>query len=473
MSAVNQLLVCKNIFLNTDVPASSDPTESITCSSSADCSGHGTCIEGRCLCFTGYFLSDCSLSQAITDLQNQYRQQLLDKVMSTISTNGFDMNSITSMAYLLDTSIQVPTLNYNETLDAALDGVNQMIQLMNASLGSTLLNYASAIQATANTISDALNTIIQQDCGLWNNFSIRALNRSFDLLQDLSMVSLMNEGPISSYPQTNITTKLYSMISGVYDRSQLNNLELYADDESPEIQLGTLRNEEDLPMLIALNYIYLKRDPLTCSETPPPTNFTLQFYDASDWQPVSPNTSVTVTYPKQSFGKVVCSEDCIQKPENARGDSVCTCNDISIFDVGRQLSRLYEQSNLKLLTLSNIADIFTSPIYLEWAFWVAVAFLLWLIITLVIVNTCNKNYCLVKYLKRSGSLNSCTTFFIFLAVMHPFFNIYFYRNDRTSSKSFRALFYFVRNMALLGTSAIFMKNTVNHVLHYLLLITTI
>ena len=49
---------------------------------------------------------------------------------------------------------------------------------------------------------------------------------------------------------------------------------------------------------------------------------------------------------------------------------------------------------------------------------------------------------------------------IYMIVLHPLSNIYSYIDINGIRKSFRALLYYVRLMALLGTSGLFMKNQV-------------
>jgi hypothetical protein len=169
-----------------------------------------------------------------------------------------------------------------------------------------------------------------------------------------------------------------------------------------------------------------------------------------------------VSYPKQIFSTVSCANGCSQSSD-ANGDITCSCQNISIFNVQAQLSKLYDDSNLHLLTFSNIKKIFTSAIFLQWSFWVTVTSLLWYAITLKAVKTWNKDYCMAKKVRSNRHENSSRgclyKFYTYLVVTHPLLRIYYYKGSYDTNKANQALIYFVRVMALLGTSAIFMNNS--------------
>ena len=444
----NQLLLCNN-----DLDTSAcDTIQAMSCGASSACSNHGQCAQGRCICNQGYYLSDCSLSQSNYDLQMQLRQSLISSAITSMNAEN-----LPEMMSIINSLTEKPYLNTNSTLNPTLDAVSQAIQILNSY--TTSANLSAEIQAISDLISNGFDQITQLDCGLYNEASIRALNQSYEFLQQLSDVFVKSS---ESTPGAllNISTNAFLMYLGVYSLSQLNNLQLSVSDNAPQIQINSLQNQASLPNSIALAYTYLKKDPLKCDSSPA-TNFTLDFKDAKSLQPIHPNASILITYPQKTFGEVTCLIQC-RRAYDADGNPTCFCKDISIFDVKSQLGRLYSQSNLRLLTLSNISKIFTTAIFFQWSFWTVVVTLLWFIVTLIVVKTCNKDYCLAKKVRRdkqkSGSSNGIEKFFMYFAVVHPLLGIYFYKGTYATTKAFRALIYFVRVMSLLGTSAIFMKN---------------
>lgn len=154
-----------------------------------------------------------------------------------------------------------------------------------------------------------------------------------------------------------------------------------------------------------------------------------------------------------------------RRSNDPRGNTACFCEDISVFSVKSLLGRLYSESNLHLLTLENMRKIFSKAIFSQWSFWVVIVSLFWFVLTLIVVKTCNKDYCLAKTLRKQKIKTlkrSCLNqFFLYILVIHPLLSIFFYTGRYARSKALRALIYFVRVMTLLGTLAVFMKNPEN------------
>ena len=450
ITIANQLLLCSN-----DLDSSKcDATQMMSCGTSGTCSDHGICTQLGCICDEGYYLRDCSLGQSDYNLQTQLRQGLINSAVESLSEQN-----IPEMMSILNALTQKPYLNTNSTLNLTLNAVTQAIQVLNSSSYDNI-NLAADIQEIADVISNAFDQITTLDCSLYNNFSLQALNKSYDLLQQLSD-AFVKSSQDSSETQLSITTSAFLMFLGIYDSSELNNLQINMNESAPQIQISSIQNQASLPSSVALTYIYLKKDPLKCGDTSPATNFTLEFKNAETLEEIHLNASILITYPQSTFGQVPCPARCF-RGNDPEGNRTCFCTDISIFDVKNQLGRLYRESNLHLLTLSNIAKIFTSAIYLQWSFWVVVVSLVWLIVTLIIVKTSNKDYCLAKKVRRKKHKNASRSwlskFFMYFAVIHPLLGIYFYEGTYATSKAFRALIYFVRVMSLLGTSAVFMRN---------------
>lgn len=415
------------------------------------CSQHGTCVQNQCQCSKDYYLADCSMNSEDYAKQLSVRQSLIDEATTQIS-NANDPAELEMALNLLQALTNNSDLNNNQTLSTALDAVNSAVDVMNTFNEST--NLTTSIQECAEILSDILNEV-NSDCGLSTNFSSIAINSTYALLGNLSDLLLRN-ATAEDGSKVIITENFVTYSQNVHP-SQLNNLTIDTGmSSSPSLQLGDVQNIESLPSLITVEYIYLRYDPLRCDKTPS-QNVTVQFKDASTRQPVTVVTSVKVTYPKETFPDVTCEEEC-SKSTDSSGNVACECDDISIFDIKNQLAYLYNNSNLKHLTIANIKLAFSADIIRRWSFWVMVGYTVVLIYALAFVNTINKNYCLITKIKarrkRKEPVGFCITLALYLLVPHPLFGM-FMIVDKDITKTKRLFIYYMRVMCLLAFSAVF------------------
>ena len=428
---------------------------STNCSGLSSCSGNGICSQDRCQCFSGFYLGDCSLNQSAYEEQLQARQELLEDLGQTMTSRNLTSEELASVLDLMDTLTQTPYLSDNKTLSTTVTALNQAIDNMISTATPDSVD-SSNLQKMADILSNLFNQISEVDCGLHSNFSTHAYNTSYTTLQKLSELSLKTLSSDSS-AESNLSTDSFVMYSEIVDSSNLNNLQINASAGSPAIQLGTIQNSQNMPSSVAVTYTYLKKDPLSC-QAGPATNFSLLFKDATTWQPITVNTSIQVSYPKAIFTVILCSSGC-QSSTDAEGNAICSCKDISVFDVANQLSRVFENSNFKLITMSNLALVFKSSLTKKWTFWVALVFAGWCLATLVAVSTVNKS----KTLASDKYQHFRPRFLIYLAVAHPLLSIYLYKDPRIG-KGYRALLYFVREMCILCVSSLFITKEV--IIHY-------
>ena len=95
----------------------------------------------------------------------------------------------------------------------------------------------------------------------------------------------------------------------------------------------------------------------------------------------------------------------------------------------------------------------------KWSIWTAIAYVIWFLLTLLVVKTTNKNYCLINGLKRRQESYDIKPHFTYKLVMnwlatHPLLMIYLYK-DNTIAKSGRALLFLIRMLVLFDIAAIF------------------
>ena len=241
-------------------------------------------------------------------------------------------------------------------------------------------NLSTSIQNAANIILNILNQVTQTDCGVSTNFSSQAINSSYSLLEELSELSLKSSNS-SGQPNNTIQTQSFLLYTTLINSTNLSNLTIpSSSDTGPQVTFGNVMNQNvdsnNLPNLLAISYIYLKENPLSCNKASPSINFTLDIKDGATLKPVEVAVPVQVSYPKSRFGSIISCPNSVScsKTVDSNGNSVCNCQDISIFNVKAQLANIYERSQLKQLNLENFKKLFSSLPVKKWAFWIALVF---------------------------------------------------------------------------------------------------
>ena len=452
---------------------------SFTCRSSSGvsmCSQHGICDlnSQKCKCSSGYYYVDCSMNETAYNQQLSYREKLIEyasaaytPIKTDIYSEEPNMAGLLSILTLLNAVTEEPYLNSNKTLSTVYTFLDDIINFMQ-SMDVTTTSISAHIQQAAEVISNVLNQVTVTDCGVSTEFSSQAINNSYSMIGELSDLSLKDYNPTNA-PET-VRTDLFVLYSTLIDSSNLSGLTVAPDSNAPQVKFGAVNNSAspNLPDTLALSYIYLKKDPTSCIDTPP-TNFTLEIKDGKTFQPVKVVVPIQVTYPRDIFKNDICpSSTGCEKSADSSGNTVCSCEDISIFDVGSQLANIYRNSQLNKLNLENFKKIFTTAIFSKWSFWAAVICTGWLATTWAIVLTCNKHYCIIKRLRaaalrekiaKNPSKNRLSLSYKSLLILfatHPLMSIFMIIDPRIS-KAFRALLYYLRVMIVLGYSAIFAR----------------
>ena len=423
--------------------------------------------DPACTTYTGSSNSSCNLAclplNALSSLNSSGLQQITDQAIASIQTSAnqsLTLQQLQDALDLINKVAQVSNDTDNATLLNVLQSLNSSLQIMQNL--NTSLNLTNAIQQTANALSTVISKVAQGDCGLSTNDSIEALNTTYSLLG--SMSDLVLENATTSDPPDVVNTTAFVSYSALVNSSQLSGLNITASNSSPQVQLGSVQNSQDLPSTVAVNYIYMKDNPLSCNGTPS-TGFTLSFKDPSTDNTISVDTSVQVTYPAAFFpNKISCANGCTASTDS-NGNPQCLCTSISIFDLKNQLASIYQQSNFNSITIANFLMLFKNPIYENWSLWVVVGYSIWLIITVISTKTCNKDYGLLKRIKEQKlkernpkKLGRCYKLYIFFCSSHPLLSIYMFSSP-DMSKSMKALLYYVREVGLLlCMTALFVPN---------------
>ena len=418
------------------------------------CSTYSGTLAATCI--------SCIPSSILSTLSSSQLQQLTTQAIGLVQGDSSNVHLLEETLSLLNEVAQVANLTDNSTLSAVLQGLNSSVAFLQ-NLDGTSVNLTDAVQQVADTLSTIITKVVDGDCGLSTDFSVQAINTTYELLGVLSDISLEN-ATNDDAPQI-IDTSAFVSYSALVNSGELSGMTIQASDGSPEVTLGVPQDAQNLPGLVAVNYIYMKEDPLSCNNTPS-TNFTISFKDGSTFQPITVNTSVEVTYSTSAFPRgVTCTDGCISS-KAANGNTKCSCPDISVFNVGSQLAAIYQQSNLHFITMDSFWRLFKEPMYKNWALWAVVGYTLWLLLTVVVVKTSNKSYNLLAKTKEERrkkgvdfKFSNCYKFYVYLCCSHPLVSIYMLA-DPEMSKSMRALVYYVRSMGLLCFTSIFVPASV-------------
>jgi hypothetical protein len=263
---------------------------------------------------------------------------------------------------------QDPYLNSNTTLPDALDSVNTSLAILQ-SLSSQGVNISSAVQQEADIISNVQNEVSESDCAMATTFSSEATNQTYQYLEQLSNLILQN---LSVGQQNVITTSSLILYSAIVSTSNLSNFTIALDSAAPAITFGNFTGQ-NVPNSVAITYTY-SMNKQGCTNNPSP-DFTLEVKDPVSLQPLQNfNVPISVVYSKSTFGNIQCTETGCQATTDSNGNTVCACSDISVFDVKNQLARIYQNSELRYLTINNLLDALSHPPYTKWSFWVIIGY---------------------------------------------------------------------------------------------------
>ena len=456
-SSIN-ILAGQISLIDSQLAGSSSENGNCSLSVTVQCSNHGICNTNRsmCECYEGYYLADCSMTEEEYNQQLEYRQILVNFASSALlnASSSADINTINSVLHLMNVLTQDPFLNNNATLPTALDSVKTSISMLKSLSSGD--NLTTAIENMVGILSNVQNQISASDCAMATTFSSEATNQTYQYLDELSNLILQD---LSVGQENVIKTSNLILYSASVDTNNLTNFTIAPDSAVPKITFGDTSGQNIASSSVAITYIYSKsKDGCTNN---PKRDFVIEVKDGSSLQPLQNlKIPINVFYDVSVFGNIRCPEPECQETKDAGGNTVCSCNDISIFDVKSQLAKIYQNSQLRYLTINNLLDIFRNPPYTKWSFWVIIGYSIGLIVTWIIVNTINKNYCIIaktrerRKTQKYKNFNFCkTACFIFL-MAHPLVGIFVYK-DRAISKSFRALLYFQRAMIILAYSAVF------------------
>ena len=456
-SSIN-ILAGQISLIDSQLAGSSSENSNCSLSVTVQCSNHGTCNTNwsRCECYEGYYLADCSMTEDLYNQQLEYRQNLIESAARAIleDSGAASLATLNSLLNLITVLTEDPFLNSNVTLPTALDSVNNSINLLKILSGDGD-DLTSSIENMVGILSNVQNQISSTDCLMATTFSSEATNQTYQYLDELSNLILQD---LSVGQENTIKTSDLILYSATIDANDLTNFMIAPDSAAPKITLGDLVGQNIASSSIAITYIYSKSKN-GCTNNPK-QDFVIEVKDGSSLQPLQNfNIPINVIYNASVFGSIKCAGGC-KATADTNGDLVCSCQDISIFDVKNQLARIYENSQLKYLTINNLLDVLYNPPYSKWSFWVIIGSSIGLILTLIIVNTVNKKFCVIAKTRESRkkqqnkNSNLCKIAGLVLIMAHPLIGIFIY-NDRAINKSFRALLYYQRAMIILAYSAIF------------------
>ena len=448
---IDNLIDCKfNTLQNMEVCTSGNieprhPNPEFTCS------GNGAWTNtSRCRCNKGYYLADCSMNETIFNQQLSIRQKLLDFTTQKVFQDTSVAIQKAGLS-ILDSLSAHAFLNTNQTLSQTLSSLNASLSVIQSYSPSDSVQ--PLIQLAANVLSNVMNATIEKDCGLTTNFSLQAINSTFQLLETLAGLSL--RGII--YNESTIETNNIFVSVQVVSKNSLETYRSRFNPSYPQVQLNSSVNDYALPDYIAVVYLYLKIDPTSCYDQPS-ANFVFMLRDASTFLPLQKKPPVKISYPNSNFA---CAPVCTQLTVGA-GRVICDCSDLGFFEIDSQLGRIYNVTYWNQLLLQKSTVKITNPVYKLWSFWTVLAINVLFLVAVTVLRRLKLRYCILDKLKRAEEAgrkaNRCYKLLVTFAVWHPFSNIFMY-HDPTLSKYLRMVLYYVRQHAVLCVAADFANKT--------------
>jgi len=417
------------------------------------CSNHGYCPQNqaRCVCESGWAVIDCAIQQSDVDTIVNIKQTLLQDLINSYLTmlqNGTTAGSVSiaqDMIYrILENFVQDQHFNTNSSLLLVQSILTGTLDIFNP---NTILT-SSQIASVSEMLSDMMSFSSTYDCSGSTNFTQDLLSKTQQYLEKIAQSSLDNQ--ITNQNATIIDTQNIDIYLQKLSICTLNNKVISAGSSSPQITI-TVNSDvvENCSYVVNLEYYAFNDNLLNCSSEVSTNNsktaLGIEVTDPATGQKSPVNMSVSINYGKD-ISK--CPSSC-----TILSGTICHCDDLSPFDVGKQLLKVFANSNLSYI--KKITSLLTFKFWETASFWMIFLITSWFIFTLVILRYKLSKYDVMIRIRQFTQLPKITFIWMTLQVGHHLVAIYLVPNQEKLSKSARALFFYARTLLLLSFSSIF------------------
>jgi len=408
------------------------------------CSGHGVCINNRCVCNPGFSLPDCSYEVAKIEEIMSAKLYLARKAESAMN-----IANVSSMRGLLMDSIKKTSNDIIFTRNATLEGFQGILASM---IDKNLKGFLQddELKDMAEILDNFLSYAAETDCGIETDFTKNLEQITNDYLETISVSSLYEKIP--SEPAFVFHTENFHVYTQKVPLCLISALSISTGPQTPIIQLFPKNNTEftsiDCLTEITIKYYLFENNIFNCEDTrilAQNVNKSLIAMEIADSATGLELDSLEAVIQMAAIG--FCPEGCDQFEE---GSNLCKCLDLRVFDTRKQISSIFQNSRANYITnISAISD----SIWENVALWSLIFFTIWFMITLYIVRKKTPNYCIFEGTKLADKSTLSKIKLLILAT-HPLLGMYLYKNPYIS-KTRRAILYYTRMSLLLAYSSLF------------------
>jgi len=351
------------------------------------CNGNGSCNDADyCLCNSGWSLPDCSISNSAYNEITKLTKDLVNALNSTYSSILQSKEEYIDLYLSMLQLLSNPYFNSEDIFIEIHQILTETLDLNNQSVTLSTMGLKTLTALMDNTMNYLLNEGCDQNPDLTKLMNDN-LEKYFDIISRSSLRGkLPNEDP------TVIIMDNFDVYVGRMPLCNLTSTTISTSSDAPEIELelrDTTRDPCQTPNsdVREVSYFALLDGLSNCTRGKTKSVVAIKVTDPD--QGTSDDLIVNLRMPAGSN----CPKECSAQ------NGVCTCEDISIFDVKKQLSQIFKNSRLSDLT--QISSLANWKFYKSFVFWVTSGYTFTFLASIVAIKFFIKDFCLyTKFMKN-------------------------------------------------------------------------
>jgi len=394
------------------------------------CSGHGSCPakKARCDCEAGWAIIDCFVRESDVDLISNLKQNLLKEMSASyqemLSNNSASEEQTTTVREMIHQILM-------ESVDDQHFNTNKTLILVQNILNDTLKDYSTTvfssdeIQAVSEILSDMMEFSSTYDCTGSTSFTKNLEEKAEEYLEVIAESSLSDQ--IANQNATVITTENLEMYFQKLSICSLDNKVVTTSSTSPQatISVNAGVDVQDCSSQVNLEYYAFNDNLLNCSaEVNENRTLTILGIDITNASPGAKlnSSSLSVTIDFGGNPAKNCPASC-----KLVSEKVCYCEDLSPFDVGNQLVKVFRNSNLSYL--KHVDSILTFQFWKTGSFWMVFVLTAWLFVTLGLIKYKLLTYNVMNKIRQCNKINKrniiCPVLKVIISTVKRLINVNF------------------------------------------------
>jgi hypothetical protein len=252
LSVISSAQQTVSAAVTTQVPTQGSSTSAPEVRCTNDCSGHGTCVTGVCVCNTGYFGNDCAMNQELLAARQQLTNTFINKITaytepatttSQLTSRLNALQSATSSTDRLGDDTSLVAANYIGNLlntstvaisvDTAKVATSALQNLANKALNDDMLDAAKAKASNGTVVKRSLRyinqasptpTLAQLTTASPTNSSDAAIKRAAVMQQVQTISSQLLDNVVASMASGDTQTLGSGALTMIAVRDDIRNL---------------------------------------------------------------------------------------------------------------------------------------------------------------------------------------------------------------------------------------------------------